>query len=285
MIFQYWYMFPVAILVATTAMASGIGGATFFTPLFILVLRLPPEIAIGTGLITEVFGFTSGLYAYAHKRLINYKLGFNLLIVTIPAALIGTWMSGRVEPDILKVILGVGLFGVALSFLRAPEHKDIDRMDDAIEENYGGKKGEICQTTAAGEKICYTVCNKNQGRLISGIGGLFVGLISTGLGEMNQYFLLQLCRVPSKISVATSVFVVALTALSAASGHLVQFFQTGGDTLTTVFRIVIFTVPGVIIGAQLGSMVASLISKQTLERFLSILFILIAALTLGEVLL
>jgi uncharacterized membrane protein YfcA len=185
----------------------------------------------------------------------------------------------------LKVILGVGLFGVALSFLRAPEHKDIDRMDDAIEENYGGKKGEICQTTAAGEKICYTVCNKNQGRLISGIGGLFVGLISTGLGEMNQYFLLQLCRVPSKISVATSVFVVALTALTAASGHLIHFFQTGGDTLTTVFRIVIFTVPGVIIGAQLGSMVASLISKHTLERFLSILFILIAALTLGEVLL
>jgi uncharacterized membrane protein YfcA len=41
----------------------------------------------------------------------------------------------------------------------------------------------------------------------------------------------------------------------------------------------------VIIGAQLGSMVASLISKHTLERFLSILFILIAALTLGEVLL
>jgi len=94
MIFQYWYMFPVAILVATTAMASGIGGATFFTPIFILALRLPPEVAIGTGLITEVFGFTSGLYAYAHKRLINYKLGISLLIVTIPAALIGTWMSG-----------------------------------------------------------------------------------------------------------------------------------------------------------------------------------------------
>jgi uncharacterized membrane protein YfcA len=68
-------MLPVAVAIATIAMASGIGGATFFVPVFILALRLPPEVAIGTGLITEVFGFASGLYAYAHKRLIDFKLG------------------------------------------------------------------------------------------------------------------------------------------------------------------------------------------------------------------
>ena len=60
MSFEYWFMFPVAILVATTAMASGVEGATFFTPIFLLVLGLPIEVAIGTGLITEVFGFASG---------------------------------------------------------------------------------------------------------------------------------------------------------------------------------------------------------------------------------
>ena len=63
MTFQYWYMFPVAVLVATTAMASGVGGATFFSPIFILLLRLEPGVAIGTALITEVFGFVSGVRA------------------------------------------------------------------------------------------------------------------------------------------------------------------------------------------------------------------------------
>ena len=58
---QYWFMLPIAVLIATTAMASGVGGATFFSPLFILALGLRPEVAIGTGLITEVFGFASGL--------------------------------------------------------------------------------------------------------------------------------------------------------------------------------------------------------------------------------
>ena len=57
---EYWYMLPVSILISTLAMASGIGGATFFSPLFMLAQGLPPSVAIGTGLITEVFGFASG---------------------------------------------------------------------------------------------------------------------------------------------------------------------------------------------------------------------------------
>ena len=285
MTLQYWFMFPIAILIATVAMASGVGGATFFSPLFILALGLPPEVAIGTGLITEVFGFASGLFAYIRKRLIDFRLGLTLLMVAIPLALLGTWVAGLVDADILKVILGVGLFAVALSFLRAPEHKDVVRMNHAIDEEYGGEKAETCLVTAEGEEVCYTVCNKTEGRLIAGVGGLFVGMISTGLGELNGYFLLQRCRVPSKVSVATSVFVVALTALAASAGHFARFTQTGGEVLNTVLSIVIFTVPGVIIGGQLGSRVASRVPQHTLERGLGLLFILVGALTLGEVIL
>jgi uncharacterized membrane protein YfcA len=110
-------------------------------------------------------------------------------------------------------------------------------------------------------------------------------MISTGLGELNGYFMLQRCRVPSAISVATSVFVVALTALVAASAHLAQFVQSGSETMTTVASICIFTVPGVIIGGQVGSRVAPRISQDNLERGLGILFIFVAAITLGEAIL
>jgi len=280
---DYVYMFPVAVLIATTAMASGVGGATFFAPFFILVLDLRPEVAIGTGLITEVFGFASGVYAYAHRRLIDYRLGKSLLMATIPAAVLGSWISGRVEPDILKTILGVGLIAVSFNFLRSPGLKDVTRMDKNIEQEYGGDKAETCLVSASGEKICYTVCNRNKGRAIAGMGGLFVGMISTGLGELNDYFLLRQCRVPSKVSVATSVFVVAITALADAGGHLFRFVQSGGDVLGTVASIVVFTVPGVIIGAQLGSWAATRIPQRVLELTLGILFIMVALVTLTEV--
>jgi uncharacterized membrane protein YfcA len=282
---QYWFMLPIAAIIATTAMASGIGGATFFVPVFILALRLPPEVAIGTGLITEVFGFASGLYAYARKRLIDYKLGLTLLVATVPLALLGTWAAGWIPSTVLKVILGMGLFAVAASFLRSPEHKDILRMNSAVKEEYGGNKATRVLITSSGENIRYHVCNRSEGMLIAGIGGLFVGLISTGLGELNGYFLLRRCRVPSKVSVATSVFVVAVTALSASIGHFVRFSQSGWEVLSTVLSIVIFTVPGVIIGAQLGALVANRIPQRILERALAILFILVALLTVGEVVL
>ena len=159
------------------------------------------------------------------------------------------------------------------------------RADAAIEEEYGGEKSETCLTTREDETICYTVCNRTEGRMIAGVGGLFIGMISTGLGELNGYLLLQRCRVPSRVAVATSVFVVAITALVASTGHFVKFVQAGGESLDMVLSLVIFTAPGVIIGGQLGPMVSSRISQHTLELALAILFIIVAALMLGEVLL
>jgi uncharacterized membrane protein YfcA len=278
---EFWFMLPAAVLIATVAMASGVEGATFFAPLFILGLGLSAEVAIGTGLITEVFGFASGLFAYVRKRLIDYKLGLALLVVTVPAALVGTWLGGQVEPDILKAILAVGLFAVALSFLRSPEPSDMQRMDAAIDEMWDDP--ETCLVSAKGERHCYTVCNRAEGRSIAGVGALFMGMISTGLGEMNGYYLLQRCRVPSAVAVATSVLVVAVTALAASAGHVAKFAQGDPETLQTVRDLTIFTVPGVLVGGQLGSAVAHRVSQKLLETGLGVLFILIAMLMLGSV--
>ena len=252
---EYWFMFPVSIVVATVAMASGVEGSTIFAPLFIIGLGLPPEVAIGTGLITETFGFASGVYAYVRRRLIDYRLAGILLAVTIPMGILGSAMAGYVDGEVLKLILGGGLILLALSFLRAP-----------------------------GEEIRYTVCNRVEGGIISGIGAIFMGMISTGLGQFNGYFLLQRCRMPSRVAVATSVLVVAFTALAAASGHFVQFVRAGSDTIDTVLSLVLFTVPGVIVGGQLGAAVGSRLPQHTLERAMGILFALVGTLMLWQAL-
>ena len=200
------------------------------------------------------FRFRQRLIRLARQRLIDYKLGLTLLIATLPLALLGTLAAGWVPPTVLKVILGMGLFAVAVSLLRSPEHKDIRRMNAAIQQEYGGSKATRVLVTAGGENIRYHVCNRAEGMIIGGIGG-------------NQRFM------------------VAITALSASVGHFVRFTRSGWEVLSTVFSLVIFTVPGVIIGAQLGALAASRIPQRILERSLSILFILVALLTLGEVVL
>lgn len=281
---EYWYMLPVSIVVAAVAMASGVEGGTFFAPIFILVLRLPPEVAIGTALLTEVFGFASGLAAYARKRLIDYRLGLALLVVTLPAVLIGTAVSALIDPGVLKTILGVGLVAVAASLLRAPDQAEVRTLDGTIKQEYGDGSSETCLITREGEEIHYTVCNRTEGRFLAGIGALFMGMISTGLGEMNGFFLLRRCRVPSKVAVATSVFVVAATALIGSSGHFVRFVSSGQNTLPLVLSLCLFTVPGVLAGGQIGSAISERLPQRWLERGLAVLFILVAGLLLVSML-
>jgi len=277
---EFWYMFPLGIAMTTVGIASGVGGATFYAPLFILGLGLPPQLSIGAGLVVEACGFGSGVYAYVQRQLIDYHIGRAMLIATVPAALAGSIAAYYVQADILKAVLGMGLFAVAVSFLRAPDAMALTQLDELAQQS--PDIAETCLTTARGEEICYTVCNKTEGRLISGIGGFFMGVASSGLGELNGYFLLQRCRVPSAVSVATTVFVVAITALAASIGHVVQIGQGGLPKLATMGNLLLFTIPGVVVGAQLGPELAERVPDRGMEIGLGVLFTITAGLLLFE---
>ena len=281
MTFDNWFMFPISICIATVAMASGVGGATFFVPILLLGLGLPPEVAIGVGLITEVFGFTSGVTAYLRRKLVDFRLAKSILLFSIPMATLGVLAANYVDPNILRGLFGVGLLAVAFGLLTAPVPPSAEELERQLDTQ--ADAGPITSvTSAAGETFRYRVGNKTIIRWVSAVGGFFMGMISTGLGELNSYFLLQKFKIPSKVAVATSVFTVAFTALVAATAHLISFINAGGETLSTVLNLVIFTVPGVIIGGQIGPFVATRISQHALEKTLGGLFVFVALLTLGQ---
>jgi hypothetical protein len=274
-------MFPVAIGVASVANGAGIGGATFFSPLFVLVLQLEPKVAIGTALITEVFGFTSGVTAHARARAIDWQLSRSLLVASVPAAVVGSLAAGAVDPVVLKTLLGLGLIAVGIAFVR---HHDPTTEDAAIARGVDVVDPSIARRiiTSDGQVHDYRVCRRGEGRAFSAVGGVFLGLISTGLGEANSFALVKRCRVPTRISVATGVVVVAVTALAASVTHLVDFVQEGGDALDTVASLVVFTIPGVIIGGQLGPVVAKGVPERRMIPALGWLFLIIAVVTLVE---
>jgi hypothetical protein len=70
-------MFPVAIMVSTCAMMSGIGGAALFIPIYVLIFPLlGPEypfettvLAVIVSLITMSFSFASGVSDYAYEEI------------------------------------------------------------------------------------------------------------------------------------------------------------------------------------------------------------------------
>ncbi|NOY50276.1 MAG: sulfite exporter TauE/SafE family protein [Chlorobi bacterium] len=277
---ELWYLLPVSIIIAMIAMSSGIGGAVFFSPLFMLGLKLDPTIAVGTALITELFGFSSGLIAYVKTKLIDYKLGMNLLMFSVPFAILGSYFGNEIPPVALKAIFGAGIIfiGVQLfsSWRKEEREKNETEREKEFEENY-----ESCLIDNTGKEYKYTICNKDMGRIFAAVGGAFVGMISVGLAELQEYHLVAKCKVPPPVAVATSVFVVVITVFVASLGHIYKFTTHADKQMFgEILSIIIFTAPGVIIGGQLGPMLQKKMPEDKMKVGVSLLFILVGGILL-----
>ena len=248
---EYWVLFPISAIIATIAMASGIGGAVFFSPLFMLALQLDAKIAVGTALITELFGFTSGLIAYIKTKLIDYHLAKNLLLFSIPFAILGLLIADYFPDVILKTIFAVGLIFIGLQLFTSWRQEEREKQEAVHEEEFK-EDYESCLIDNEGHEYRYTICNKNMGRMFAAIGGAFVSMISVGLAELQEYQLVARCKVPTPVAIATSIFVVVITLLVASNRHIYEFASGNISDLSEVINLAIFTVPGVILGGQIG---------------------------------
>lgn len=256
---EYWYLLPVAAAIATTAMTFGIGGAALFSPLFIIVLGLPASLAVGLGLFIEIFGFSSGLIGFAKEKLINYRCARFALVASIPAAIIGVLISQELPETLITLLLATLLLVLAV-LISKPDTKRLPKRYQ--------------QTSSADAKNTYTKPSPYTTRALHALGGLFAGLTSTGLGEINDYVYLKHYRMSGALAAGTSVFVVAITVLLASAVHVAHL---QAQHLPQILGILVWVVPGVIIGAQLGVQLSKHVSDTRRDQLTTVLFVLIAA--------
>ena len=274
-IWELWFLFPAAILISTIAMASGVGGAIFFSPLFIIVLGLDAKVAIGAALITELFGFSSGLIAYQKSKLIDFKLGISLLKYSLPAAVMGTLLGGYIPSDILKSIFATGIIYIGYQIFISWRLEEKEKQEELNKKEFAlDYESELIDSNK--NVFRYTVCNKGQGKMFATIGGLFIGMISVGLGELMDFHLISRCKVPSPVAVATAIFVVVVTVMVASTGHFYNFFfNSTSEILNQVLACVMYTIPGVLIGGQIGPRIQRFLQPDKIKVGLSILFMLV----------
>ncbi|MEL6557612.1 MAG: sulfite exporter TauE/SafE family protein [Bacteroidota bacterium] len=265
---EYWFMFPVAIMVSTIAMSTGVGGAVFFSPIYILILGLDPSVAIGTALTTQLFGVSSGFYAYAKAGLIDYRLGKSLLIYSIPFAILGSMISSYINSDLLKAIFAIGIIFIGIQLFRSWQEKRKSKTASDQQNQF-----DYTLTDKAGKNYQYNIVQPMLGKLFAAIGGGFLGMISVGLAELQEYHLVVRSKVPLVIAVATSIFVASLTVMVASAGHFYNFLvNSSAETLNTVLKVIIFSIPGVLIGGQIGPRIQKHFSPAGLKLFISALF-------------
>ncbi len=257
-------MFLIGTGIATIAMMAGIGGAVLFAPFFMLVLKLDPLIALGAGLVIEFFGFSSGVIGYWRKKEIDFGLVRRIITFTVPATIAGIFLGRIVPTFILLVMLALLLFYLAYQFLLT---------------------GKECVPK---DPRCTGVSGVSSKRVVTRVtkftsllGGLLVGMISAGLGELNELNFLKRMKLPVASASATSVFLVAMSATVGSIFHA-YFLVSGGDpsVFTDVVSILVFTVPGVIVGAQIGVFLANILNAAIMGKVVGVLFLILAVLTL-----
>ncbi|MEM7764255.1 MAG: sulfite exporter TauE/SafE family protein [Pseudomonadota bacterium] len=269
----YWFMFPVAVCVATAAMLSGIGGAALFTPIFILGFPLlGPEYplqntvaAIGTALLTETFGFTSGFFGYYRRRLIDFHLVRRFVVIAVPIAIVGAFVAHLVAEPVLiagyailvLIIAAVHLFVAGGAVVDGP-HGATVTLTDIDGNQYHYQRPRLTATDS----------------VATGIGSFMTGMLSVGIGEV---IVPQLTKrgVPVAVAVAAAVTIVIIT-VACASFTLVGQVVAAGGWSAVPWNLVCYSIPGVLIGGQIGPRLQGRVPQRSMEYGIAALFVVLA---------
>lgn len=285
----YWFMFPVSIMVATTAMLTGIGGAALFMPIFVLIFPLlgpeyplaSPVAAIAVALLTETFGFSSGFVGYYRKRLIDFGLSKSFLIMSVPAGIAGALLAHSVNPTLVK--FGYGILVLILAWILFFHGHGVDAatQTDEQETDKSGSDGQ--RQTVARDGSVYHYQYYHAKPLPTGLGGFLTGLLSVGMGEVVMPQLVKAGKVPVAVAAATSILIVIVTVMSASFTHIATLINEGGVNAVP-WHLVAYTIPGVIIGGQIGPRLQGVISSHRMERVIASVFTVIGIAMLWNVL-
>ncbi len=104
-------------------------------------------------------------------------------------------------------------------------------------------------------------------------GGVLTGMISAGLPEISTTQLVVRCRLPPRVAIATSVFVLAITAAVGAAIHALS--------AQPPWHVVGWSIPGVLIGSTIGSRVGKYLPARLMEKGLGVVFALVGGLVLA----
>jgi uncharacterized membrane protein YfcA len=280
-------MFPACIVIAGTATFSGISGAALMTPMFLIVFpllripRLTTVAAIGAALFLETAGFGAGVYHYARMRLADLRTARRLIAVTAPAAVGGAFLAHHAPTTLLRIAYGVAMIAIAWVLGRptnGPARRPKAPCPCLVCESECSSAGEDCPPAqrrhlqAADGKI-YDWCAlfERAQRVISGFGAFLAGLISTGVGEATLPTLVRKGRFPVPVAAATSTLVVAGTVVAASLAHGILLALQGGWTAIP-WNLIVWGVPGAIIGAAIGTRLQGRVSERAARVFFATLF-------------
>src|SRR5436309_11173380 len=268
-------MVEVLLLLAVAAFLAGlagsylgIGGGIFLIPFMTLALGIDIKVAIATSLIGVIATSCGAASVYVRDHLTNLRLAMFLEVATTLGAIVGA-VVGLLLP-------GPYLFGVFAAVVVYAAAAMARTRETAKDRAYqAGEESPLASRLALGSVYFdqedqgvyrYRVERPVAGFGISATAGLFSGLLGVGGGFIKVPAMNMLMRVPMKAAVATSNFMIGVTAAASAFIYYSQGLVDPGLAAMVII--------GVFSGTNLGARLLEH-AKSSNVRFAFALFLVI----------
>lgn len=255
----------IGLVIGTLGTLIGAGGGFILVPLFVLMFpEWPPQAITSISLAVVFFNASSGSYAYAKLKKIDYRSALLFGAATLPGAVVGAMATGYLEAVVFNRILAVLLIIISVYLLVFPN-----------KAKFTGKlqmKGDTERTIVdKAHQVYHYRFYKWRGVLISFAVGFLSSLLGIGGGIIHVPALTGILNFPVHIATATSHLMLAAMALT---GSIVHFIT--GTLGPAEIKIALLLGAGAVAGAQLGAYFSHKVHSTFIIRALAV-----ALLTVG----
>jgi uncharacterized membrane protein YfcA len=257
----------------------GVGGGLIIVPVLTLALHLPIQVAIGSSLVAIVANACTAAGIYTKVRLTNIKLGLLLETTTIPGAIIGGFAAAVIAPSILSALFGLVLIYVAYTMVTRQHFISANNQPDdhlhlakpvKISDNLSSSLTDSYYDQNLDEVVDYKVNRTSAGLGTSFFAGILSSLLGIGGGIINVPVMHMVMGVPMKAAIATSTFMIALTA---ATGAFI--YQYYGNIYPFIIAPLVI---GIVIGSRIGVELTQRTGGELLRRIFGAFLFLVAIL-------
>ena len=246
----------------------GLGGGVIMVPLLVFLLHVPLHIAAGASIIAVVATSSAAAAAYVQDELTNMRLGMFLELATTFGAVTGAFLTSVTSEAVLKVVFGLSLlYAVTTMYyqMRKTTRSWVSRQNDRIADRL--RLDGSYNDTARDELITYGVGRTPITFGISYLAGVVSGLLGIGGGGIKVPAMNVVSGVPMKVAVATSNFMIGVTAAASALVYIRNGFC---DAFITA-PVVLGTLLGASLGARLTRKVKGVFLKKVFVALLTVL--------------
>ncbi|HEC87412.1 MAG TPA: sulfite exporter TauE/SafE family protein [Thermoplasmatales archaeon] len=241
------FVLTVSLVFATAVFMSmtGKGGGNLYVPILV-VSGISMHVAATTSQLLIIVAALVTLLIFHGERYIDWKLALILDPPTDIMAFFGGYYSHLFSGQVLKIIFAIFVFiaGILMLYpMRNASRYTTKRGFGFWYREYNGREYLINLWLAIP---------------IAVLTGFISGMVGMAGATFKIPLMVLACRIPMKIAIATSSFMVATTAFMGFSGHLIQ----GDMELAQVIPLAIV----VAIGGFVGGRLAIKINPEKLRR-------------------